>query len=191
MYIKINDISEQYQNSVWLAYYKFFEKVYGKSLFSRTVKKAIINNVDISEFISSIDHNYRLTSDVLLDNKEIKNVVMLCIYDDCDNLIAIGRCKDMQDSVLIGEVLLIDEPQKLYDKIDCYGEIIETIESYVKTNYLESVVLTLEIPYCDNAYLYAAAQYGYDLEKDEKSQLTGLFDKVIKDKKRARQLDYE
>ena len=71
MYLRINSIPKKEEPKVWLAYYKFFENMYGKTLFGCPVKKFLLNNVEISPIIITMDNNLIPISDII-DIKSIK-----------------------------------------------------------------------------------------------------------------------
>ena len=196
MEIILNFVPHSEKEKLYLPYYRFFEKFYGKSIFSRYTKIALENGDVVSPFMRVIDSNFNYAVTAVDGAFNDLKSVMLGAYSPEEELLAIGRIifgvPGNEANALVGEVILINDELTEAQRTDLYGAFISVVEKTVTEALKQIDLLTFEVPNYDAAFLTSIEELGYDIdEADSKKYLTCLFDKRIREKQIKRTLDFK
>lgn len=180
--------------SVYLAYYNFFEKMYGKSFIGMLTKNAMQSGEEVSPLLTKIDSNYQRTVSAVNSAYEKVNYVMLGAYNFEDQLLAVGRIKfgvpGNECNAIMGEIVILDEQMPLSQRVELYNAFIKNVETTLDAALSNVKILTFEVPYGDYAYETAVVESGYSLSDDGSSKyMTSLYDKNLKEKGYLRTLE--
>ncbi|MBE6155333.1 MAG: hypothetical protein E7164_01085 [Firmicutes bacterium] len=180
IYLKI--LQQEELEPVYLSYYKFFEKLFGKTNFSASTKKMLKAGGNPTPLTLIIDSNYnRTVNAIAMAYNELK-CIMLGAYDMNSNLLAVGRVKlgvpNNENNALMGEIVLIEDNMANKQKEELYTSFIAEVENAIKE--LQNIeMLTFEVPKTNAEYMTAVGKMGYILEPVNGGQITCLFDKHI------------
>lgn len=186
---------QQYElDSIYLAYYNFFEKMYGKTLVGKLTKKNMQSGEEVSPLVAAVDSNYQRAISAVESVYGEVNYVMIGAYNFENQLLAVGRVKfgvpGNVCNAVMGEIIILDEQLPLSQRFDLYSVFIKNVEEMLSDPLSSIDVLTFEVPYGDYAYETAVMENGYNLSDDGTSKyMTSLYDKNLKEKECLRTLE--
>lgn len=189
MEIKIGIIKESELDIVYTSYYKFFEQLYGKNVWSKLTTKLIALGEGVPYIIELVDSNWERTINAVKSAYSELGCTMIGAYDSYNRLLALGRVKvgvpGNTKNAIVGEMIIVNEYLSAEKRTDLYGAMVQKVEELYTTS-LEGVdMLTFEVPENDMPYATAVAEQGYEVmtEKGE-GQVTDLYDKDLRQNKR-------
>ena len=174
--IKSVDI-DKYYDKLLVAYYSFFEKLYGKYPVSYIIHKKLENGSRINPSYVFMDSNLSHAREVVKSSKDNHEVVMIGAYDENEILAAVSRIRRVIEPsgayVCISEILPLIE-----DDLDIITNVIKSIEVSLE-GYNVGDFMSFEVPTGDLDFQNALLGMGYDLVPSKKETQTVLYDKKI------------
>lgn len=188
MDIQILIVQKYEAKTMYLAYYDFFERLYGKNVLNNLSKKALIKGVVDSYHLSFLDSNYASavkTVDESFINDGEKHPIMLGAYDENGQMVAVCRVvvgiPTDKSNALVSEIILLNKDMPMEACTDLYSVIVSKLEELIKSSFADISLVTFEVPIADDAFIVAARENGYIIDEDQaQGYFTCLFDKRVR-----------
>jgi len=179
--------------TLYLPYYRFFQKMYGKTVFARYIETLLEKGEKVPVIIGKLDDCYDKAVNAVNSVHHSFDNVMLGIYDLEGHLLAVGRIKlglpSNKSNAIVGETIIIDENMTDAQKTELYASFIKGVEEAV-SGLKDIELLTFEVPKYDDAFETSVKELGYDLdEEDTRWQVTSLYDKNLRERALVRSLE--
>lgn len=171
---------------VYLAYYRFFEKLYGESEFSGYIKETMSRGEVPSTLVRSADSNYGNAIEAVGDAYKDNNCIMMGAYSSDKKLLATARIRfkvpGHEGSAIVAETVIIDEKMPENERTELYRSFVARIEDAIRGAVNSVDLLTFEVPQKDVAFITSVEELGYDIDKTgPQGTATYLFYKRIRE----------
>lgn len=181
MNLEFSFADEQDTNLIFLAYYNYFLKMYGKPLATRTSQKAIVARNYDSKLASFLDDAYLSAANMVnnfLPNAGIMKVTEGGIPRGYFRISFMQKLNEL--SAHIGEIVIPNETLTM-DMVDAYKAIVEAIEKELKDNIEGITRVSYEVIHTDEITANALNEcgYGYAPVKGEGRFYTLLYEKSL------------
>ncbi len=174
--LKKIDKNENY-NELILAYYNFFEKLYGKNLSSLHVKRELSSGQKVSPVYMFVDGNYNFAKKAVDDCEKVYHAMMIGAYDENDGLSAVSRVRFVVDKrvyyACISEIIPTN-PKDTSIKT----KVIDSFEHYLDENSKVEAI-SFEVPFYDKELQEYLLDLGYNIALADDTCATRLFEKPI------------
>lgn len=164
-------------NELILAYYIFFEQLYGKNLSSVHIKRELSSGQKVSPVYMFVDGNYNFAKKAVDDCEKVYHATMVGAFDEHGGLSAVSRVRFVVDNKM---------------PYACVSEIIPTNpkDASIKTNVIDSFehrfeasndveMMSFEVPRFDIKLQEYLLNLGYNIVLSDNNCPTLLFEKPL------------
>ena len=174
--IELVDTDSNY-DKLLVAYYEFFEKIYGKYPTSHIIHRKLENGGYIHPMYVFMDSNLGYARDAIKECENNDKIVMMGAYDENEVLAAVCRMRNVfegDDSyICVSEVLPL-----IKRDLGIVTGVIKSIEEGLEGEDVFDY-LSFEVPIKDTDFQKSLLSMGYDLVQTGKETTTVLYDKKL------------